>query len=43
MDAIERLGIPPELELPTGRFFAESAIPMIEGGMRRRNRGTKEA
>lgn len=43
IEAINRLGIPAELELATGRYFAESAVAKIEAGMRRRNNGTKEA
>jgi hypothetical protein len=44
LDAIKRLGISPEVTLPNGNYFAESAVKMIEGGMRRHNSGaTKEA
>lgn len=44
LDAIQRLGISPEVTLPSGSYFTESAIAKIESGMRRRNSGTpKEA
>lgn len=37
MDAIERLGIAPEYELPSGRYYAESVVEKIACGMRRPN------
>ena len=43
LDAIERLGITPEYELPSGRYYAESAVVEIARGMRRPNGANKEA
>ena len=42
IDAIERLGIRPEHELPSGRYYAESKVAVIEAGMRRPNGVNKE-
>jgi hypothetical protein len=42
LDAIERLGIQPEHELPSGRYYAEREVAVIAAGMRRRNRVNKE-
>jgi len=44
LDAIQRLGISPEVMLSSGNYFSESAVAKIESGMRRPNSGTpKEA
>jgi hypothetical protein len=43
IDAIERLGIAPVLELPSARYYAECQVPVIAAGMRRPNGVPKQA
>lgn len=42
LDAITRLGVSPELVLPSGSYFSSDVIQLIEKGMRRRNGANKE-
>ena len=37
IEAITRLGILPELDLPSGKYYSNNAVMEIENGMRRPN------
>lgn len=42
MDAIKRLGLAPEMSLPSGNYYTEDAVQLIDEAMRRPNGANQE-